>query len=117
MEKVIGTVIKAAWQTVQTPVKTVASIANIGPIPGMVQSVVDSVDAIVKIAAEPIPEKTLDAMLAQKTLAQEQGKIAAQQAKVPDPGAAGGDESRLEKAMSAAGDAVSQAYTGVVAGI
>ena len=60
MEKLVGTTIKAAWQAVQPPIKVVAGIANIGPIPGMIQAIVDSVDAIVKIASTPIPEKKLD---------------------------------------------------------
>lgn len=117
MEKLIGTTIKAAWQIVQPPIKIIAGIANIGPIPGMVQSVVDSVDAIVKIASMPIPEKMLDGMLAQKTLAQEKAKTETEKAKQPDPGAAQGEEDLLKKAMSVAGDAISQSYEGITAGI
>jgi hypothetical protein len=36
MEKVIGSVIKPAWQMVAAPIQTIAGIANIGPIPGMI---------------------------------------------------------------------------------
>lgn len=117
MEKLIGTTIKAAWQMVQTPIKTVAGIANIGPIPGMVQSVIDSVDAIVKIASTPIPEKELNVMLSQKTFAQEKAKAETEKAKQPDGGAAESEESRLEKAMKVAGDAIAQSYNGAVAGV
>jgi hypothetical protein len=47
MEKAIGSAIKSAWSIVQPPINTIAGIANIGPIPGMIQSIVDAVDAIV----------------------------------------------------------------------
>lgn len=59
------------------------------------------------MASEEIPEKKLDEMLAQKTLAQEKAKAETEKAKASDPGAAVGDEDRLKKAMSAAGAAIS----------
>lgn len=69
------------------------------------------------MASKPIPEKMLDEMLARKTLAQEKAKAEAEKAKQTDPGAAQGEEGRLKKAMSAAGDAILQSYEGVKAGI
>lgn len=117
MEKVIGTAIKAAWQMVQTPIKVIAGVANIGPIPGMIQTIVDAVDAIVQIASKPIPEKKLDEMLAQKTLAQEQGKAEAEKAKTPDQGGSMSLTDRLKKAKDHAADVANQAYDGVKAGI
>lgn len=74
MEKLVGSTIKHAWQAVKPPIQTIASIANIGPIPDMIQSVIDAVDAIVKIASKVIPEEKLDEMLAQKLLAQERAQ-------------------------------------------
>lgn len=46
-------------------------------------------------------------MLAQKTFAQGKAKAETEKAKQPDGGAAESEESRLEKAMKSAGDAIS----------
>lgn len=56
---------------IKPPINTVASIANIGPIPDMIQSIIDAIDAIVKIASKVIPEEKLDEMLREKLMAQE----------------------------------------------
>jgi len=64
MEKLVNTTIKTTWQVAQPPINVIAGIANIGPIPGMIQSVVDTIDGIVKIASKSISEEKLDEMLA-----------------------------------------------------
>lgn len=117
MEKAIGSAIKSAWSMVQPPINTIAGIANIGPIPGMIQSIVDAVDAIVQIASKTIPEEKLDEMLAQKTLAQEKAQAEAEKSKEPDKGALASIGDRLAKAKSTAANAISQSYNGVAAGI
>ena len=117
MEKAIGSAIKPAWQMVATPIQTIASIANIGPIPGMIQSVIDAVDGIVEIASTPIPEEKLNMMLAQKQLAQSKAEAEAAKSKEPDKGAFASMKDRLSKATSVATNAISQSYNGIEDGI
>lgn len=117
MEKAIGSAIKNAWSIVQPPINTIAGIANIGPIPDMIKSIVDAVDAIVQIASKTIPEEKLDEMLAQKTYAQEKAQAEAEKSKLPDKGALASIGERLAYAKDKAADAISQSYNGVVAGI
>ena len=117
MEKAIGSAIKPAWQMVATPIQTIASIANIGPIPDMIQSIIDAVNGIVEIASKPIPEEMLNKMLAQKQLAQSKAEAEAAKSKEPDKGAFASMKDRLSKATSIATDTITQSYDGVTAGI
>ena len=45
-EKVVNSTIKTMWTAIAPPVQMVAGIANIGPIGGMVDSVIQMIDNI-----------------------------------------------------------------------
>lgn len=70
MEKLVSTTIKTAWQMVQPPIATVAGLAGIPMVAGMVTAATKAVDGVVKLAATPVSEKQLEQMMAQKQLAQ-----------------------------------------------
>ena len=70
-EQMFSAVIKPMWQTVSSPIQTVASIANIGPLGDMVQGVVDMIDGIAQIASTPVPEDKLNEKISEHNLAGE----------------------------------------------
>lgn len=70
-EQMFSSVIKPMWQTVTSPIQTVAGIASIGPIGDMVQGVVDMIDGIVQIASTPLPEDQLNKKISEHNLAGE----------------------------------------------
>lgn len=117
MEKVIGTTIKTAWNIVAPPIQTVASIAPLGPISEMVNSVVDAVDNVVKIASMTVSEEKLNQMIAEKQAASEKAAAeAASASAVPNP--AGMSPAQLaEQAQKQSESAISQVASGVAEGM
>jgi len=66
MEKLINTSIKTSWEAVKPAVKTIGSIVPIDPINTGIDAVINSLDGVVKIASETIPEEKLNEMIAKK---------------------------------------------------
>lgn len=80
LEKAINSTLKFAVAAIQPPVQMIASIANIGPLGGMVTEVTNMIDGIGKMATTPLPKDMLDEKIREQQMAAEEAKAEADKA-------------------------------------
>lgn len=64
--QLLNATIKAGFDAIKAPVKTIEAIAPVTPLTEPLNAVTDALDGLCKIATTDIPDKELDAMLARK---------------------------------------------------
>lgn len=107
--QLLNATIKAGFDAIKAPVKTIEAIAPVTPLTEPLNAVTDALDGLCKIATTDIPDKELDAMLARKVsmdalLQSEKEKIVKAKDELTDTA-----KSTYEKVKNGVADMYSQA--------
>ena len=65
-EDLLDSTIKAGFEMIKAPVKTIESIAPVTPLTAPIQAIIKALDGLILIATTNISDKELDAMLSRK---------------------------------------------------